>query len=54
MRPQDVQQRILLKARIGSGQPKLIEAVTLREANIEELLSPDDLAYHVGLSRRHL
>jgi transcriptional regulator GlxA family with amidase domain len=54
MRPQDAQQRIPLKARIGSSQPKLIEAVTLMETNIEEPLSPDDLAYHVGLSRRHL
>ena len=54
MRPQDEQQRIPLKARIGSSQPKLIEAVTLMETNIEEPLSPDDLAYHVGLSRRHL
>ena len=54
MRPQDAQQRIPLKARIGSSQPKLIEAVTLMETNIEEPLSPDDLAHHVGLSRRHL
>ena len=54
MRPQDSQQRIPLKARIGTSQPKLIEAVTLMETNIEEPLSPDDLAYHVGLSRRHL
>ena len=54
MRPQDAEQRIPLKARIGSSQPKLIEAVTLMETNIEEPLSPDDLAYHVGLSRRHL
>jgi transcriptional regulator GlxA family with amidase domain len=54
MRPKDAQQRIPLKARIGTSQPKLIEAVTLMETNIEEPLSPDDLAYHVGLSRRHL
>ncbi len=54
MRPKDTQQRIPLKARIGTSQPKLIEAVTLMETNIEEPLSPDDLAYHVGLSRRHL
>jgi len=54
MRPKDTQQRIPLKARIGANQPKLIEAVTLMETNIEEPLSADDLAYHVGLSRRHL
>jgi transcriptional regulator GlxA family with amidase domain len=47
-------QRIPLKARIGASQPKLIEAVTLMEMNIEEPLSTDDLAHHVGLSRRHL
>lgn len=54
MRTQEEQQRIPLKARIGSSQPKLIEAVTLMEMNIEEPLSTDDLAYHVGVSRRHL
>jgi transcriptional regulator GlxA family with amidase domain len=54
MRTSDDQQRIPLKARIGASQPKLIEAVTLMEANIEEPLSTDDLAYHVGVSRRHL
>ncbi len=47
-------QRIPLQARIGTGQPKLIEAVQLMEANIREPLSSDDIAYHVGLSRRHL
>ena len=47
MRPQDGQQRIPLKVRIGASQPKLIAAVTLMETNIEEPLSTDDLAYHV-------
>ncbi len=54
MRSSEEQQRIPLKARIGSSQPKLIEAVTLMEMNIEEPLSTDDLSYHVGVSRRHL
>ena len=54
MRTSDDQQRIPLKARIGVSQPKLIEAVQLIEANIEEPLSADDLARHVGVSRRHL
>lgn len=54
MRSADDQQRIPLKARIGASQPKLIEAVTLMEANIEEPLSTEDLAFHVGVSRRHL
>nr|WP_223294988.1 GlxA family transcriptional regulator [Marinomonas mediterranea] len=47
-------QRIPLQARIGTGQPKLVEAVQLMEANIREPLSSDDIAYHVGVSRRHL
>ncbi|HEY5717672.1 MAG TPA: GlxA family transcriptional regulator, partial [Motiliproteus sp.] len=47
-------QRMPLKARIGATQPLLIEAVTLKEANIEEPLTTDDLAFHVGVSRRHL
>ena len=47
-------QRIPLQARIGTGQPKLVEAVQLMEANIQEPLSSDDIAYHVGVSRRHL
>jgi transcriptional regulator GlxA family with amidase domain len=54
IRTSDDLQRIPLKARIGASQPKLIEAVTLMEANIEEPLSTDDLAHHVGVSRRHL
>ncbi|SIT02679.1 transcriptional regulator, AraC family with amidase-like domain [Neptunomonas antarctica] len=54
MRSSEEQQRIPLKARIGASQPKLIEAVTLMEMNIEEPLSTDDLAHHVGISRRHL
>ncbi|MBJ7536904.1 GlxA family transcriptional regulator [Marinomonas transparens] len=47
-------QRIPLQARIGTGQPKLVEAVQLMEANIREPLSSDDIAYHVGVSRRQL
>ncbi|MFP8966999.1 GlxA family transcriptional regulator [Pokkaliibacter sp. CJK22405] len=54
IRTHEEPQRVPLKSRIGVSQPKLIEAVTLMEANIEEPLSPDDLAMHVGVSRRHL
>ncbi|NVK40476.1 MAG: GlxA family transcriptional regulator [Oceanospirillaceae bacterium] len=54
IRPSDEAQRVPLKTRLGTQQPSLIEAVTLMEANIEEPLSPDDLAHHVGVSRRHL
>ncbi|WP_426116707.1 GlxA family transcriptional regulator [Massilia sp. PWRC2] len=47
-------QRVALQARFGALQPKLSEAVTLMEANIEEPLSTDDIASLVGLSRRQL
>lgn len=53
-RPGNDRQRIPLATRIGGSQPKLTEAVSLMEANIEEPLSTDDIAYYVGVSRRQL
>lgn len=47
-------QRIPLRMRLGTSQPKLVEAVSLMEANLEEPISPDEIASHVGLSRRQL
>ncbi len=47
-------QRIPLRQRFGSSQPKLIEAVELMESNIEEPMGLDELAGHVGISRRQL
>ena len=47
-------QRIPLKQRFGSSQPKLIEAVELMESNIEEPMGLDELSNHVGISRRQL
>jgi len=47
-------QRTPLQLHLGSGQPKLIEAVTLMEANIEEPMSVDELSTLVGVSRRQL
>ena len=47
-------QRIPLRVLLGTSQPKLIEAVSLMEANIEEPMSLDELARHVVLSRRQL
>ena len=47
-------QRIPLRHRIGTGQPKLLEAVSLMEANIEEPMALDELSQHIGLSRRQL
>ena len=54
VRSPDERQRVALQARFGALQPKLSEAVTLMEANIEEPLSTDDIANLVGLSRRQL
>lgn len=47
-------QRVPLAARIGGGQPKLTEAVTLMEANFEEPLPTEEIARLVGVSRRQL
>lgn len=47
-------QRIPLQLRLGTSQPKLIEAVSIMESNIEEPISLDELARHVGVSRRQL
>ena len=47
-------QRIPLSARIGGGQPKLTEAVSLMEANFEEPLPTEEIARLVGVSRRQL
>ena len=54
VRGREERQRVALQARFGALQPKLTEAVTLMEANIEEPLSTDDIANLVGLSRRQL
>jgi transcriptional regulator GlxA family with amidase domain len=54
VRGKDERQRVALQARFGTLQPKLTEAVSLMEANIEEPLSTDDIAGLVGISRRQL
>ena len=54
VRSHEERQRVALQARFGVLQPKLSEAVTLMETNIEEPLSTDDIANLVGLSRRQL
>lgn len=54
VRQSNERQRVPLATRIGNSQPKLTEAVSLMEANIEEPLSTDDIAYYVGVSRRQL
>lgn len=47
-------QRIPLRQQVGSNQPKLTEAVMLMENNIEECLSPSELASYITLSKRQL
>ena len=47
-------QRIPLRLQLGNHQPKLIEAVALMEANLEETIGLDELARYVGISRRQL
>jgi transcriptional regulator GlxA family with amidase domain len=54
VRGQEERQRVALQARFGLLQPKLTEAVTLMEANIEEPLSTDEIAQLAGISRRQL
>jgi transcriptional regulator GlxA family with amidase domain len=53
-RSADERQRVPLSARIGGGQPKLTEAVSLMEANFEEPLPTEEIARLVGVSRRQL
>ena len=47
-------QRIPLRSRLGAAQPKLLDAVALMEANVEEPMSLTEIAEHVSLSRRQL
>lgn len=54
VRGPEERQRVALQARFGALQPKLSEAVTLMEANIEEPLSTDEIAQLVRISRRQL
>lgn len=54
IRGRNDRQRVPLRLHLGNSQPKLVEAVQLMEANIEEPMSLDEVARHVGLSRRQL
>jgi transcriptional regulator GlxA family with amidase domain len=47
-------QRVPLRQRIGTSQPKLIEVVSMMENNIEEPLAVDEIAHYVGLSSRQI
>ena len=54
IRGKNDRQLIPLRHRLGTSQPKLIDAVSLMEANLEEPMTLDELSRHVGLSRRQL
>lgn len=47
-------ERVPLRVSLGTSLPKLVDAVTLMEANIEEPLSLDELAGYTSISRRQL
>jgi transcriptional regulator GlxA family with amidase domain len=50
---QDIQ-RLSIPTRIGVRHPKLSQVIQMMESNIEEPISPADLAAHVGMSTRQL
>lgn len=50
----DERQRVPLRSLLGPGNPKLLEAVTLMECNIEEPFTMEELATHLRLSSRQL
>ncbi len=54
VRGQNDRQRSPLRILLGGSQPKLAEAVIYMEANKEELLGLEEIAGHIGVSRRQL
>ncbi len=54
IRTPDEPQRMDLQTRIGVSHPALLECVELMEANIEEPLTPNDLATLTQVSKRQL
>ena len=54
IRGRNDRQRVPLRLHLGTSQPKLIEAVSLMEANLEEPVGLDEIARHIALSRRQL
>jgi transcriptional regulator GlxA family with amidase domain len=54
VRSADDRQRMPIRVRLGVHHPKLILAIELMEANVEEPLGQDQLARYVGMSRRQL
>ncbi|PXX77915.1 GlxA family transcriptional regulator [Rivihabitans pingtungensis] len=54
LRPGDERQRVGLRAQLGATPPKLAKAVALMEAHMEDLLTTDQIADQVCVSRRQL
>ncbi|MCY4313949.1 MAG: GlxA family transcriptional regulator [Gammaproteobacteria bacterium] len=54
VRDQNDRQPSSLRILLGGSQPKLAEAVVYMEANKEELLELEEIAGHIGVSRRQL
>ncbi|MEN9659821.1 MAG: hypothetical protein RL571_3286 [Pseudomonadota bacterium] len=54
LRSTETRQRTSHGLQLGQRQPKLSTVLQLMEANLEEPISSDALALHVGLSRRQL
>ncbi len=54
VRSPDQPQRMNLQARTGVNHPTLLECIELMEANIEEPLTPDELANLIGVSKRQI
>ncbi len=54
IRSTEDKQRVPLKHIIGTNHPKLIEAVTLMESNIEEPIRLKELSHYIGISTRQL
>lgn len=54
IRQSDDEQRIPLRYALGNQSEKLVVAADLMDANVKELISQEDLASYVGLSRRQL
>ena len=54
MRGDQDHQRVPLRHTLGANQPKLQAAIILMEANLDEPLEINELAFQVGVSRRQL
>ena len=54
VRSEDDEQRLSVPARVGVRHPKLTTVIHLMEENIEEPISPSELARQVGMSTRQL